>query len=84
MNPLPDVYTRLERVKTLWAALSKTPTKSKAYQVLADEIRAEAAAYVAGIKAVTAVDRRRKRADRRQRVDPTERRDERRQRERRG
>ena len=57
MNPHPNVYARLERVKTLWAALSKTPTKSKAYQVLADEIRTEAAAYLAGINAAIAVDR---------------------------
>jgi hypothetical protein len=45
MNPRSGVYARLERVKTLWAALSKTPRKSKAYQVLLDEIRTEAAAY---------------------------------------
>jgi hypothetical protein len=80
MNPQPDVYAPLERVKTLWGELSKTPTKSNQYKVLADKIRAEASAYLAGVDAAKGADRRRKPADRRQHgVDPTQRRGDRRQ-----
>jgi hypothetical protein len=35
----------------LWRDVAKTPRKSKRYQELADEIRAEAAAYLAGVDA---------------------------------
>jgi hypothetical protein len=66
----PDVYARLDRVKALWVELAKTPTKSRRYKALVDEIRAEAAAYLAGVEA-KGVDRRRRTADRRQHgVDP--------------
>jgi hypothetical protein len=66
MDTHHNVYARLERVKTLWGELSKTPRKSKQYQVLAQEIRAEAIAYLAGVDAARTVERRRRTADRRQ------------------
>jgi hypothetical protein len=51
MNPPPHVYARLERVRTLWVELSKTPKTSTRYKVLMDEIRAEAVAYRVSVDA---------------------------------
>jgi hypothetical protein len=56
MNPQLDVNAPLERVKTLWGELSKTPTKSTRYKVLADKIRAEGRAYLAAVDAAKGAD----------------------------
>src|SRR5580704_428686 len=66
MSPHPNVYARLERVKALWVEISKTPKTSARYQVLADSIRAESGAYLAGVDAARGVDRRRQSRDRRE------------------
>jgi hypothetical protein len=45
------VYARLDRVRALWDEIAKTPKPSARYTALADEIRAEALAYRAGVAA---------------------------------
>jgi hypothetical protein len=65
MNPDRDVDARLERVKALWKQIAKTPKTSARCNVLADEIRAEAAAYLAGVSTAIAEDQTQKRAERR-------------------
>jgi hypothetical protein len=67
MNPHRDVDARLERVKSLWREIETTPKHSARYEVLTDEIRAAAVAYLTGIDAAIAADRRRNTIDRRQR-----------------
>jgi hypothetical protein len=46
-----EVDARLERVKALWREITGTPRTSTRYQLLTEEIRAEAAAYLAAVDA---------------------------------
>jgi hypothetical protein len=50
MNPQHNVHGHLERVEFLWREVARTPRQSKRYDELADEIRTEGLAYLAGVR----------------------------------